>query len=181
VSKPYPETTISEQTIYEGKIVHLSVRRVTLENGRESTREIVRHPGAVAILAEPEPGHILFVQQYRAALDKYLLEIPAGKLERGEQPEVCARRELSEETGYQAQTMSHLYSFFTSPGFADEKVHLFYANDLTAGTSHPDEDEFVQIVTRSRMEIEHDMANGRIEDAKTIIAVLWWFNKQASS
>lgn len=124
------EKTIKTEKIFTGKVISLQVEDVELPNGKTSKREIIKHPGAVAVLAVTEENKIVMVEQYRKALDKIIAEIPAGKLEEGEEPSVCAERELEEETGYGCTEMEWLISFYTSPGFADELVHLYIAKGL---------------------------------------------------
>ncbi len=115
---------------------------------------MVRHPGAVAVLAEPTPGSVVLVKQYRKALDESLVEIPAGKLEPGESPEVCAVRELREETGLAARCRwNSVFDFFTSPGFADERIYLYYTNDVEQEEQALDEDEFVEVTSATRDEV----------------------------
>jgi ADP-ribose pyrophosphatase len=170
-----------ERSIYQGKIVHLLELTVELPNGKPAKREVVRHPGAVAILAESRTGQLICVEQYRTAPNEVLLEIPAGKLEPGEDPKDCAFRELAEETGYRAGALTHVGEFFTSPGFADEKIHLFYATNLTAGDVNPDEDEFVQSKFLSQADVEWVVDQGHVRDAKTLIGFLWWLRKRGHS
>jgi ADP-ribose pyrophosphatase len=172
------EATVGESTIFKGKIVHLKELQVRLPNGRVAKREVVYHPGAVAVLAEPQPGYLIFVEQFRTAPDEVLLEIPAGKLDGGESVEACAHRELAEETGYRCGKMEKIYEFFTSPGFANEKITLFHATLLEPGADHPDEDEFVRVLTLSEAEIRDKLMQGKIRDAKTLVAVLWWLNQK---
>ncbi|MCF8563665.1 NUDIX hydrolase [Alicyclobacillus tolerans] len=180
MSDSFAERTIASQTVFEGKIVRLETHTVELPNGRQSTREVIRHPGAVAVLAEPTPGTVIMVEQFRKAPEETLLELPAGKLEPGEHSDVCARRELQEETGFTAQSLKLLYEFYTSPGFADEKIVLFYATGLTQGASHPDEDEFVRLRTLSREEVRRELSAGKIRDAKTLVGLLWWLGESSS-
>jgi ADP-ribose pyrophosphatase len=172
------EPTVGESTIYRGKIVHLKELQVRLPNGRVAKREVVYHPGAVAVLAEPQPGYLIFVEQFRKAPGEVLLEIPAGKLDERESAEACAHRELAEETGYRCGKMEKIYEFFTSPGFANEKITLFHATLLEAGEEHPDEDEFVRVLTLSEVEIRNRLMQGMIRDAKTLVAVLWWLSRK---
>ena len=135
------------------------------------------HPGAVAVLAEPSPNHIILVNQFRKAPDCTLWEVPAGKLEPNEQPEESARRELREETGFVAGNISLVHDFYTSPGFANEKIYVYYANELVRGEAEPDEDEFVEMKIFSRDEIERMLKNHEIHDAKTLVGLLWWSSR----
>lgn len=168
------EKTISSQTIYEGKIVTLKVDQVELPNGKTASREIVTHPGAVAVMAITDDNRMVVVRQFRKPLERTIVEIPAGKLEPGEKPDVCAHRELEEETGYTAREMKHVASFYTSPGFADELIHLYRTDELTAGEAKPDEDEFVELMHITVEEAQQLIASGEIRDAKTIMAVYAW-------
>ncbi|WP_040951281.1 NUDIX hydrolase [Gorillibacterium massiliense] len=170
---PFEEITTECKPIFKGKIISLDVETVRLPNGESATREIVRHPGAVCVLAILD-GKLLVVEQYRKALGKNLVEIPAGKLEPGEDPLEAAKRELEEETGYSCGSMRKLFTFYTAPGFCDEKIHLYLAEHLQAGEAHPDEDEFLEIMSLTPEEAERFIAEGRIEDAKTIMAVQAW-------
>lgn len=175
------ERILTSKSIFTGKIVHLLELKVELPNGKTTTREVVRHPGAVAILAEKADGRIICVEQYRTAPDEVLLEVPAGKLEVGESPESCAVRELEEETGYRANSIVRVGEFFTSPGFADEKIHLYYATKLEQGSMQLDEDEFVHTCLLSHEEVARAVELGSVRDAKTWIAFLWWLRHRESS
>lgn len=168
------EQTVARKSIYDGRMIRVQEWQVRLPNGREATREIVLHPGAVAILAEPQPDVVLLVRQFRAATGEVLLEVPAGKLDSGETPEHCAARELAEETGYHSKSARKLFEFFTSPGFADERIHLFHATDLTPGSMKLDGDEFIDVQSYSRREVAGLLEQGLIRDAKTLVALLWW-------
>jgi ADP-ribose pyrophosphatase len=168
------EETVQTQRVFEGRMISLDVETVRLPNGKETTREVVRHPGAVAVLAITQDQTILFVRQYRKAIDKISLEIPAGKLEKGEDPLHAAKRELMEETGYQAGSWNHLHTFYTSPGFADEVMHVYVATDLQAGDTNLDEDEFLECVEADESQIQKWLADGTILDAKTIAPLYWW-------
>ncbi|MCJ8006739.1 NUDIX hydrolase [Lederbergia wuyishanensis] len=171
--KKFEEKTINSKEIFSGKIVRLLVDDVLLPDGNMAKREIVKHPGAVAIIAINDENKVIMVEQYRKPLERSLLEIPAGKLEYGEEPLVTAERELEEETGYAAGKMEHLISFYTSPGFADELIHLYIATDLTK-IDNPkigDEDEFVELHEITLEEAIHYVEEKRIYDAKTVYAV----------
>ena len=173
--KKFEEKTTKTTPIYDGKIVKLQIDDVTLPNGHVAKREIIKHPGAVAVIAVTDAGKLVLVEQYRKALERSIIEIPAGKLEPGEEPIVTARRELEEETGYGAQSFTYLQSFATSPGFADEIIHLFVAKELykIENKADLDEDEFVDLLEVSLEEAGQMVADERIFDAKTAFAVLW--------
>lgn len=169
------EKTKKSEPIYKGKIISLQLDEVELPNGNTSYREIVRHPGAVAVIAITEENKILMVRQFRKALDKTIYEIPAGKRDLGEEPELTAKRELEEETGYIANKWSHLVSFYTSPGFADEYLHLYIAEELSyGGELQLDEDEFVELFAFTLEECKELIQEGDICDAKTVAAIYHW-------
>ncbi|WP_438448842.1 NUDIX hydrolase [Gorillibacterium sp. sgz5001074] len=169
----YEEVTLSTTSIFKGKIISLQVDEVRLPNGENAKREIVRHPGAVAVMALVD-GKMLMVEQFRKPMEKSLIEIPAGKLDPGEDPMDAARRELEEETGYKAGSLRPISSFYSSPGFADELLHVYLAEDLVKGEPKPDEDEFLDCMALTLEEAEACMAEGKISDAKTILAVYAW-------
>lgn len=169
----FAEVTIRSEPIFQGKVISLQVDHVKLPNGQTATREIVKHPGAVGIMALHD-DKLLVVEQYRKSLERSLVEIPAGKLEQGEEPLEAARRELQEETGYTCSTMKHVCSFYTSPGFADEILHLYAAEGLTKGEASLDEDEFLDCDSLTLDEALLYIAEGQIRDAKTIAAVYAW-------
>jgi ADP-ribose pyrophosphatase len=173
--KKYEEKTINSTSIYTGKVISLRVDEVTLPNGKTSKRELIKHPGAVAVLPITNEGKIIFVEQYRKALERSLIETPAGKLEPGEKPEVTARRELEEETGYGCHKLTFIQSFATSPGFADEVIHVYVAEDLylLKEKAELDEDEFLDVIEVTVEEAEQMMATGQIYDAKTAYSILW--------
>ncbi|MBA1337069.1 MAG: ADP-ribose pyrophosphatase [Firmicutes bacterium] len=166
------ERTIESKEIYRGRIINLRVDKVSLENGNTATREIVEHPGAVCIAAVKDDNTLIFVKQYRKAVEDMLLELPAGKLEDGEEPEECARRELMEETGYRADRVNYMFSFYTSPGFANEAMHLFYASGLQPGCDNQDDDEMVEVVEIGMDKALEMAVSGEIMDAKTLVGVL---------
>lgn len=168
------ERTKKVDEIFKGKMIQLHVETVELPDGREATREVVRHPGAVAVLPLTEDGRLIVVEQFRKALDRSIIEIPAGKLEAGEAPLACAIRELKEETGYSSDEISYLVSFSTSPGFADEIIHLYLAQNCKPGKNHLDEDEFLDLMLISKEDAYQMIANQQIYDAKTILAIYYW-------
>lgn len=169
----YKETTIGTEPIFQGRVISLQVDTVALPNGETAKREIVKHPGAVAVLAIHE-GRMIVVEQYRKPLERSLVEIPAGKLEPGEDPLEAAKRELEEETGFRCDTLKPIFSFYTSPGFADEILHVYFAEQLVPGEVRLDEDEFLDIEFLTLEAAQQYIADGRIRDAKTVAAVYAW-------
>jgi ADP-ribose pyrophosphatase len=154
--------------IYKGRIVHLFLEDVTLPNGVALTLEMVRHPGASAVVALDDAGDVTLVRQYRHAAGGFLWEIPAGKLDGDEAPEVCAARELREEAGLQAGELRRLGAIYTAPGFCDEKIHLFLARGLTVVPQQLEEDE---VLTVERVPLQRALEmirSGEIQDAKSI-------------
>ena len=171
------EKTVERKSIYKGRIINLRVDKVLLPDGREAFREIVEHPGAVAVVPVLPDGKIVLVSQFRKPVEETLLEIPAGKLESGEDAEKCAERELEEETGFRAGKLEKLASFFPSPGFSDERIHLFEAGELQKGIKNTEHDEFIEVVCLTVPEILKLIREGKIKDAKTIIGILWHLNQ----
>ena len=167
------EKVVDEESIYEGKIVHLHLMRVTLPSGKPGIREIVRHVNASAVVAVDENNNVLLVRQFRAPMGRVTCEIPAGKLDSPqEDPLEAARRELSEETGYQAEHWVKLTDMISSPGFCDEVISIFLATGLTRGVAHPDDDEFLGLV---RMPFDEAIARaqaGEFQDSKTLCGLL---------
>lgn len=166
------ENIVSSDQAWRGSFLKVDDVTVEMPDGAVRHHEVVRHPGAVAIVALDEGNRILLVNQYRTALERVTVEIPAGKLEPGEDPMECARRELEEETGYTAGRISYLIPVATAIGYSDEIIHIFMATDLVAGVAHPDEDEFVASQWMDLSELIDLVLDGRIEDSKTIIAAL---------
>mgnify|MGYP001146457267 CR=1 FL=1 len=166
------EKTIKRKLVYAGKILNLRVDRVLMSNGREAIREIVEHPGAVAIVPVLPDGRIILVQQYRKPVEGVLLEIPAGKLEKGESAKACAIRELEEETGFRAGKIKKILEFFPSPGFSNESIHLFEARVLKKSRKNLQDDELIEVVSLTVSEIVRLINKGKIKDAKTIIGIL---------
>lgn len=175
------EKTINTEHIFTGRIISLQVDDVELPDGNTSKREIVKHPGAVAVIAVTNENKIVMVEQFRKALERNLVEIPAGKLEKGEAPDVCAARELEEETGYICETLELVNSFYTSPGFADEIVHVYEARGLSKkeNPAGQDEDEFINLLELSLEEAKEYIVAQKIYDAKTIFAVQYLQLKEA--
>lgn len=166
------EQLIESQTVFEGKILKVRLDRVLLPNGREATREVVGHPGAVAIVPVTDDDKVILVRQYRYPVGKIMLEIPAGKLDKGEKPEACALRELEEETGFVANSLEKLTSYYTAPGFTDEILHVFLARDLEQKEQNLDADEFIGVEYYSRDELKVLLADDTVKDAKTLIGLL---------
>ncbi len=167
----FTEKTLSSQLIFSGRIIDVSVDTVLLPDGSQSTREIVRHAEAVAIVAIDDRQNIYLVKQYRKPIEKVLLEIPAGILEPEEDIIAAAHRELAEETGLRAGKMDKILSFYTAPGFTDELIHLFVATNLSQGETNLDIDEFVETVYLPIKDTYQMIVNGEISDAKSIIGI----------
>ncbi len=167
----FNEKTINEVNEFTGKILKLYVRTVELPNGKTSKREIVKHPGGVAILAFKDKDTVLLVEQFRNPLGKTILEIPAGKLEPNEEIEVCGRRELEEETGYKSNKFTYLGKIVTSPGFCDECIYIYKAEELYKGNIGGDEDEFINNYEIKLDRLREMIKNGEIIDGKTIAAL----------
>lgn len=169
----FEEKTIRTKEIFNGKIIRLHVDDVLLPDGKEAKRELIKHPGAVCVIAITNEKKIILVEQYRKALERPLVEVPAGKLEPGEDPALCAARELEEETGWRPARMRAVQSFYTSPGFADEIVHVYIAEDIEKVENglQTDDDEFVDLLEVTLEEAEQLVTEQRIFDAKTVWAI----------
>jgi len=169
---------LSTRRAYAGRVLRLDVDTVRFPDGSTGELELVRHPGAAAVVpcasdpAGPDPN-ILMIKQYRYATGGPLWEIPAGTLDSGEAPEACARRELLEETGAKATRLEHLTTVFTTPGFTDERIHLFLATGLTVGESKHEPDEFIELRTVNLSNVLEMIRTGEIADAKSIVALLY--------
>ena len=166
------EQTVSSDKIYTGKVISLKVDTVEVPNKGYQKREIIEHPGAVAILAITNENRVLLVKQYRKAIEKALWELPAGKLEQGESPKECAIRELKEETGYSTSNVKLIHKFYTSAGFSNQKIYIYLAKELVKGESCLDEDEFLDLYELDLIEAYEMLEKNEIEDAKTSIGLL---------
>lgn len=165
------EKTVSSREIFTGKIIKVKVDTVVMPDGRQSTREIVEHRGAVAIVPVDEDNQVWMVRQYRKPVEKVLLEIPAGTMEEGEEPLLCAQRELGEETGLRAEKWEKILSYYSAPGFSDEILHLYLATGLTEGPTNPDSDEFLEVVKIPLEQAYASIFEGTIIDGKSIIGI----------
>jgi len=174
------EVLIESDKVFDGRLISVRKDTVKLPNGRTSTREVVVHPGAVAIVPMLEDGRVILVKQYRHAVRKILMEIPAGTLHPDETLEECALRELREEIGYSAGRLEKLTSVYLAPGYSTELIHLFLATDLQPAEGETDEDEFLKPVTLTLDEAIAQIADGEIQDAKTVTALLLVWSKQMS-
>ena len=167
------EKRVDSARVFDGIILHIDHMTYELPNGQLARRECARHIGASAVIPVDDQGNVWLVRQFRACIDQALLEIPAGKLDYvGEDRLEAAKRELREETGLRARSWTHLTDIFTTPGFSDEKISLYLARDLEAGASHPDEDEFLNLVKLPLDEVVARIMRGEITDSKTICATL---------
>ncbi|MDR2007261.1 MAG: NUDIX hydrolase [Acidaminococcales bacterium] len=164
----FSEKRLGGREIYKSRMLKYDIDEVLLPNGRKALREVIRHPGAAAVTAVLPDGKIVLVRQYRYPVGRVLYELPAGKLNAGEDPLACARRELAEETGFTAEQWRKLSSIVTAPGFCDEVIHIYRADGLSAGRPRTDEDEFVETVCLTPQEIGNLIRNGGICDAKTL-------------
>ena len=168
------EEQVSSEIIYKGRILNLRIDSVKLPSGRIKPREIVEHKKAVVILAENDRGEILLINQFRYAAGEVLIELPAGIVEHGEDCAAAAERELREETGWKPGKMSKIGEFYTSPGFSDELLIMYYAADLTLDELPLDEDEFIVPSFFSKEAVLKFAAEGGIRDAKSLYGVYWW-------
>lgn len=166
------ERLLRTKTIYSGRIIRVEEAQVELADGSQAGRELVRHRGGVAVLALDEAGRVSLVRQHRIAVDQLLLELPAGKREAGEEPELTARRELEEECGLLAGRIDYLGAFYATPGYCDEALHLYWAQELSPGQSHLDPGEFLENSSMDFWELHSLVMRGEIQDAKTALAVL---------
>ena len=166
------EKTVESQVVYRGIIVNVRMDRAELINGRIVGREVVEHPGGVCVLPLHDDGTVTVVRQFRYPFQRVVTELPAGKLERGEDHRLCGLRELEEEVGMIPGEFLYLGCLYTSPGFSDEVLHMYLARDLKQGETHPDEDEFLEIDRLPLSELAEQVMRGEIQDAKTVALVL---------
>lgn len=166
------EKTISSERIYEGRILNLRKDKVSVKDNKTSYREIVEHNGGVALAAVTPEGKMVMVRQYRKAAEKAVLEVPAGKIEKDEDHQLTAERELKEETGYSAGKIEYITSFYSSIGYSTEVIYLYYATELTPGETEFDDNEAIEILEYDLPELKRMVLSGEIEDAKTIAAIL---------
>ena len=166
------EEVLRSEIVFRGRLLTVRVDHVRLPDGHESTREVVVHPGAVAMVPLLDARHVLLVRQWRHATGRALLEIPAGALNPGEEPLICAERELMEEIGYRPRHLSPLYSTFLAPGYSSEMLHIFLAEDLVPEKLAHDEDERLEVVSLTWEEIDDLLLRGEFADAKTLNGLL---------
>jgi ADP-ribose pyrophosphatase len=171
-------TRLSSRRVYSGRVINVDIDTVRMPNDTVAELEMVRHPGASAVvpfLSDPRSGdpQILLIKQYRYAAGEFIYEIPAGKLDGGEDPKVCAERELREETGCTAERIEHLYTFYTTPGFIDERIHAFMATGLKRGPVSHEKDEIMTLETVTLSKALEMIKAGVLKDAKSALAILY--------
>ncbi|MCP4744850.1 MAG: NUDIX hydrolase [Desulfobacteraceae bacterium] len=166
-----------KQLIRRGRVFDINLEKVTFPSGFTTEMDILRHPGAAAIVAMDQDGMLLILEQYRHALGKTIWEIPAGTLEKNEKPESCARRELIEETGYSASQWQYLGATTPVPGYADEKIHIYLAHELVKAEQKLDSDEIVKVHKLPVQQIVNMIVDGRIEDGKTVAGLFLALHK----
>ena len=169
---------MTRQSIYQGKVVDLGMETVLLPNGQNIELEIVRHPGGAAVLALDEQQRVCMLHQYRHAVGGWLWELPAGKLDPGEPPLTTAQRELEEEAGVRAQYWESLGTLVSTPGFCDEVIHLFIAQALTQVPLRREHDEVMQVFWWTPQEVRAHLAEGKVRDAKTLVALYRWLQAE---
>ena len=174
--KDLKEKLYRKKIIYNGRTVSFCADEILLPNGKKVRREYLKHPGAAAVIPFIDDKNIILVQQFRYPVGKATYEIPAGKIEKGESPVKCVKRELSEETGYTAVNIKKLISYWPTPAFSNEVLHIYCARGLKPSKISPDEDEFLRHKILPFSRVLRWVKSGRIMDSKTIIAVLLWQN-----
>lgn len=168
----FKEEMVSQETVYEGVIVNVRRDKARLMDGRITNREVVEHPGGVAVFAMDDQGRVALVRQYRYPMGEETLELPAGKLEPGEDPRDSGLRELAEETGLVPGTFEDMGCLYSSPGILAERIYLYFAKDLTQGPTHPDDGEFVETVWLPYQDLVDKARRGEIKDGKTLVGIL---------
>ena len=168
----FKEEMVSQETVYEGVIVNVRRDKARLMDGRITNREVVEHPGGVAVFAVDDQGRVALVRQYRYPMGEETLELPAGKLEPGEDPRGSGLRELAEETGLVPGTFEDMGCLYSSPGILAERIYLYFAKDLTQGPTHPDDGEFVETVWLPYQDLVDKARRGEIKDGKTLVGIL---------
>jgi ADP-ribose pyrophosphatase len=171
-------TLVSTERIYSGRVVNLDIDTVRFPDGSTGKLEMVRHPGASAVVPlldepkSPDP-RVILIRQFRHAVDGFIWEIPAGRLDPGETPSTCAHRELEEEIGMTTDSLSRLTTIFTTPGFTDERIHIFLATGMRPGKQRREADEFMEVKTKKWSEVMTMIRGGEINDAKTLAALMY--------
>jgi len=171
-----PLKVLSSKVVYDGKVFKVTSDQITEPTGITARRDVVRHSGSVVVLAVDDSGkepRVLLERQYRYAARDYLLELPAGRIDPGEKPLAAGKRELLEETGYRATRWQHALHFYSSPGFLDETMTIFYARGLTSGDAQPEDDECIEAQLLPLSQVVDMIVSGKIRDGKTIAGVLW--------
>ena len=167
------ERQLDSTSVYEGHFLRVLKDRVALPDGSTSSREFIRHPGAVMVVPLLDDGRLLMERQYRYPMARVMLEFPAGKLDPGESPLACGQRELTEETGYTASEWAYAGVLHNAIAYSDEGIHIYFARGLTRGEQKLDAGEFLELVTHTPAELDQLVACGDVTDAKTLIGLLW--------
>ena len=165
---------INHKEVYSGKIIKVHVDTIRQKSGGKTIREVVLHPGGVTAVPILDDGRLLLIRQFRYPIRKYILELPAGKLDSGQPPMETVARELEEEIGYCAGNLTHECTFYTTPGISNESIHLFMARDLTPSVQHLEEGEHITVESHTIEECLQKIKNGEICDGKTILGILWY-------
>ena len=171
--RDFTETTVSSRTVYRGRLLHVVEDEVRLPNGKPGRREAIKHPGAVAMVPFLDARTVVLVRQFRYSLARHFYEIPAGKIDHGEDPLQTARRELREECGFQAGEWRHLTTLHPCIGYSDERIELYLARQLSDVGHAPDDGEFIELAPMSLAEALRRVRGGAITDVKTIIGLMW--------